>query len=44
MYTERKVGEKIFSIINLPFCDPFLIIEKTEGRMSGDDFWIQIER
>lgn len=30
--------------LNLPFYDPFLIIEKTEGRMAEDDFWIRIER
>lgn len=30
--------------LDLPFYDPFLIIEKTEGRMAEDDFWIRIER
>lgn len=30
--------------LNLPFYDPFLIIEKTEGKMAEDDFWIKIER
>ncbi len=30
--------------LNLPFYDPFMIIEKTEGRMAEDDFWLQIER
>lgn len=30
--------------LNLPFYDPFMIIEKTEGRMAEDDFWIRIER
>lgn len=29
--------------LNLPFYDPFLIIEKTKGRMAEDDFWIRIE-
>ena len=29
---------------DLPFYDPFLIIEKTEGRMAEDDFRIRIER
>ena len=29
--------------LNLPFYDPFLIIQKTEGRMAEDDFWIKIE-
>lgn len=30
--------------MNLPFYDPFMIIEKTEGRMAEDEFWIRIER
>lgn len=34
----------ILKQLNLPFYDPFLIIEKTEGRMAEDNFWIRIER
>lgn len=30
--------------LGLPFYDPMMIIEKTEGRMTEDDFWIKIER
>ena len=30
--------------LGVPFYDPFMIIEKTEGRMAEDDFWIKIER
>lgn len=30
--------------LDLPFYDPFMIIEKTKGRMAEDDFWIRIER
>lgn len=30
--------------LGIPFYDPFLIIEKTQGRMAEDDFWIRIER
>jgi len=30
--------------IGVPFYDPILIIEKTEGRMADDRFWIHIER
>lgn len=30
--------------LDLPFYDPFMIIEKTEGRMAEDNFWIRIER
>lgn len=29
--------------LDIPFYDPFMIIEKTEGRMAEDDFWIKIE-
>lgn len=29
--------------LNIPFYDPFLIIQKTEGRMAEDNFWIKIE-
>lgn len=31
-------------MLNLPFYDPMMIIEKTEGRMAEDDFWIKVER
>ena len=30
--------------LDIPFYDPILIIEKTQGRMAEDDFWIRIER
>ena len=30
--------------LGIPFYDPMLIIEKTEGRMADDDFWIRIDR
>lgn len=30
--------------LDLPFYDPFMIIEKTEGRMAEDNHWIKIER
>lgn len=30
--------------LDIPFYDPIMIIEKTEGRMADDDFWIKIER
>ncbi len=30
--------------LDIPFYDPFLIIEKTEGRMADDKFYIRIER
>lgn len=31
-------------MLNLPFYDPMMIVEKTEGRMAEDDFWIKVER
>ncbi len=30
--------------LDIPFYDPILIIEKTEGRMAEDDFRLVIER
>ena len=30
--------------LNLPFFDPFMIIQKTGGRMAEDDFHIVIEK
>jgi putative transcriptional regulator len=30
--------------LEIPFYDPLLIIEKTEGRMAEDDKWIKIEK
>lgn len=30
--------------LDLPFYDPMMIIEKTDGRMTEDHFWIKIER
>ena len=30
--------------LDLPFYDPLMIIEKTQGRMAEDNFWIRIDR
>ena len=30
--------------LDIPFYDPIMIIEKTEGRMAEDNFWVKIER
>lgn len=30
--------------LDLPFYEPLMIIEKTEGKMAEDEFWIRIER
>lgn len=40
----RDKMKLVLQDLNLPFYDPFMIIEKTEGRMAEDDFWIRIER
>ena len=40
----RDKMKLVLGELNLPFYDPLLIIEKTEGRMAEDDFWIRIER
>lgn len=40
----RDKMKLILKDLDLPFYDPFLIIEKTEGKMAEDDFWIRIER
>lgn len=34
----------ILKDLNIPFYDPIMIIEKTQGRMAEDDFWIKLER
>ena len=34
----------ILDDLGIPFYEPMLIIEKTEGKMAEDDFWIRIER
>ncbi len=42
-----KTRDKIKLVLedmDLPFYDPYLIIEKTEGRMAEDSFWIRIDR
>ena len=30
--------------LDLPFYDPLMIIEKTEGKMAEDHFWVRVER
>ncbi len=40
----RDKMKLILEELNLPFYDPLMIIEKTEGRMADDDFWLRIER
>ena len=40
----RDKMKLILKDLGLPFYDPIMIIEKTEGRMAEDNFWIRIER
>lgn len=39
----RDKMKLILKDLELPFYDPFMIIQKTEGRMAEDDFWIKTE-
>ena len=41
---ERDKIKIMLEMYNIPFYDPILIIEKTNGRMAEDDFWLKIER
>lgn len=41
---ERDKMKLYLKELDIPFYDPLLIIEKTEGRMAEDDCWIRIER
>lgn len=40
----RDKMKLILKDLGLPFYDPIMIIEKTEGRMAEDAFWLRIER
>lgn len=40
----RDKMKLILKDLDLPFYDPMMIIEKTQGKMAEDDFWIRIER
>ncbi len=41
---ERDKMKLMLREMDIPFYDPIMIIEKTEGRMAEDDFWIRIDR
>lgn len=41
---ERDKMKLVLRDLDLPFYEPLMIIEKTEGRMAEDEFWIKIER
>ena len=40
----RDKMKLVLKDLGIPFYDPYLIIQKTEGRMAEDDFWIRIEK
>lgn len=39
----RDKMKLILDELGIPFYDPFMIVQKTQGRMAEDDFWIYIE-
>ena len=41
---DRDKMKLVLEDLGLPFYDPLMIIEKTEGRMAEDDFWIKVEK
>ena len=41
---DRDKMKLILQDLELPFYEPMLIIEKTQGRMAEDDFWIKVEK
>ena len=44
-FPEERDGMKlILKDLNLPFYEPLMIIEKTEGRMAEDDFRVKVVR
>lgn len=40
----RDKMKLILNDLGIPFYDPLMIIEKTQGKMAEDDFWIEIVR
>ena len=44
-FPKEKDKMKIeLSRLNLPYYDPYMIIEKTQGRLEDDNCWIKIEK
>ena len=46
-HTKANINEHLIksrSALDLPFYDPLMIVEKTNGRMAEDQFWLKIER
>ena len=40
----RDKMKLVLQDLGLPYYGPLLIVEKTEGRMAEDEFWIRMER
>lgn len=40
---ERDKMKLVLADIGIPYYDPLLIVEKTEGRMAEDEFWLRVE-
>ena len=40
----RDKMKLVLEDMGLPFYDTFMIIEKTQGRMAEDNFWLKIEK
>ncbi len=41
---ERDKMKLMLQELDIPFYDPMLIVEKTQGRMAEDNFWIKMEQ
>lgn len=41
---ERDMMKLELRELDIPFYDPLMIVEKTNGRMAEDQFWLKIER
>jgi len=39
----RDKMKLVLKDLDLPFYDPYMIVEKTQGRMAEDRFWLKIE-
>lgn len=40
----RDKMKLVLNELGIPFYDPYMIVEKTQGRMQEDDFWIKIDK
>lgn len=40
---ERDKMKLVLADVGVPYYDPLLIVEKTQGRMAEDEFWLKVE-